>query len=57
MLEDLEMPVKSEVAYLNVLLNLTFQSTSTWKYFQSTSTFLSNYSLNDNFYCPGFINY
>ena len=26
MLEDLEMTVKSEVAYLNVLLNLIFQS-------------------------------
>ena len=40
MLEGLEMPVKSEVAYLNVLLNLIFQSTSNWKYFQSASTFL-----------------
>ena len=38
MLEDLEMPVKSEVAYLNVLLNLIFQSTSAWKNFQSTGT-------------------
>ena len=35
MLEDLEMPVNSEVAYLDVLLNLNFQSTSKCKYFQS----------------------
>ena len=37
-LEDLKMLVKPEVAYLNVLLNLIFQSTSTWKYFQSSRT-------------------
>ena len=39
MLEDLEMPIKSEVAYLNVLLNLQFQIISFWQYFPSTSTF------------------
>ena len=42
MLKDLEMPVKSEVACLNVLLTESqcafknFQSTSTWKFFQMT---------------------
>ena len=39
-LEDLEMPVKSKVVYLNVLLNLFFQGTSASKYLQSTSSFL-----------------
>ena len=37
MLEHLEMPLRSEVTYLNVLLNLFFQTTRTWKYFQENT--------------------